>query len=188
MDEHNSRQAFGAGLAQEFGEGLDLFFAQPARRHQGRRRHGGAQADDRDLAADAQVRVGRLALPRTVAGGPRRERGSEQWHGRPHIGVVIPGHEANVVRLAQCLHPERGALELDWHPDIDQISGHRDTRALFRHRNVEARPCRRLCRPKLPGLGERTPDWEIREAHFFRRLALPEGTTRATRAGGWLRS
>ena len=31
-------------------------------------------------------------------------------------------------------------------------------------------------------LGERTPNWEIREARFFPRLALPEGTTRATRA------
>src|SRR6202167_4440040 len=31
-------------------------------------------------------------------------------------------------------------------------------------------------------LGERMPDWEIREARFFPRLALPEGTTRATRA------
>src|SRR5271154_1096728 len=28
-------------------------------------------------------------------------------------------------------------------------------------------------------LGERTPDWEIREARFFSRLALPEGTTTA---------
>jgi ADP-ribose pyrophosphatase YjhB (NUDIX family) len=31
-------------------------------------------------------------------------------------------------------------------------------------------------------LGERTPDWEIREARFFPRSALPEGTTKATRA------
>jgi ADP-ribose pyrophosphatase YjhB (NUDIX family) len=31
-------------------------------------------------------------------------------------------------------------------------------------------------------LGERKPDWEIREARFFPRLALPEGTTNATRA------
>ena len=31
-------------------------------------------------------------------------------------------------------------------------------------------------------LGERTPNWEIREARFFPRLVLPEGTTRATRA------
>jgi ADP-ribose pyrophosphatase YjhB (NUDIX family) len=31
-------------------------------------------------------------------------------------------------------------------------------------------------------LGERAPDWEIREARFFPRQALPEGTTRATRA------
>jgi ADP-ribose pyrophosphatase YjhB (NUDIX family) len=31
-------------------------------------------------------------------------------------------------------------------------------------------------------LGERPPDWEILEARFFPRLALPEGTTRATRA------
>jgi ADP-ribose pyrophosphatase YjhB (NUDIX family) len=31
-------------------------------------------------------------------------------------------------------------------------------------------------------LGERMPNWEIREARFFPRLALPEGTTRATRA------
>jgi ADP-ribose pyrophosphatase YjhB (NUDIX family) len=31
-------------------------------------------------------------------------------------------------------------------------------------------------------LGERKPDWEIREARFFPRFALPEGTTRATRA------
>ena len=30
-------------------------------------------------------------------------------------------------------------------------------------------------------LGERPPDWEIAEARFFPRLALPEGTTRATR-------
>jgi ADP-ribose pyrophosphatase YjhB (NUDIX family) len=31
-------------------------------------------------------------------------------------------------------------------------------------------------------LGERTPDWEIEEARFFPRSALPEGVTRATRA------
>jgi ADP-ribose pyrophosphatase YjhB (NUDIX family) len=31
-------------------------------------------------------------------------------------------------------------------------------------------------------LGERAPDWEIKEARFFPRSALPEGTTRATRA------
>jgi 8-oxo-dGTP pyrophosphatase MutT (NUDIX family) len=31
-------------------------------------------------------------------------------------------------------------------------------------------------------LGERPPDWEILEARFFPRTALPEGTTRATRA------
>ena len=30
MDEHDPRQAFGAGLAQEFGEGLDLSLAEPA--------------------------------------------------------------------------------------------------------------------------------------------------------------
>jgi ADP-ribose pyrophosphatase YjhB (NUDIX family) len=31
-------------------------------------------------------------------------------------------------------------------------------------------------------LGERAPDWEIQEARFFPRSALPEGTTAATRA------
>lgn len=31
-------------------------------------------------------------------------------------------------------------------------------------------------------LGERRPDWEIREARFFPRSALPEGATDATRA------
>ncbi len=31
-------------------------------------------------------------------------------------------------------------------------------------------------------LGERAPDWEIQEARFFPRSALPEGTTQATRA------
>jgi ADP-ribose pyrophosphatase YjhB (NUDIX family) len=31
-------------------------------------------------------------------------------------------------------------------------------------------------------LGERMPNWEIREARFFPRLALPGGTTKATRA------
>lgn len=31
-------------------------------------------------------------------------------------------------------------------------------------------------------LGERAPDWEIREARFFSRTALPEGTTAATHA------
>ena len=31
-------------------------------------------------------------------------------------------------------------------------------------------------------LGERRPNWEIAEARFFPRLALPQGTTRATRA------
>ncbi len=31
-------------------------------------------------------------------------------------------------------------------------------------------------------LGERRPDWEILEARFFPRHALPEGMTRATRA------
>jgi ADP-ribose pyrophosphatase YjhB (NUDIX family) len=31
-------------------------------------------------------------------------------------------------------------------------------------------------------LGERRRDWEIAEARFFPRLALPEGATRATRA------
>jgi hypothetical protein len=31
-------------------------------------------------------------------------------------------------------------------------------------------------------LGERAPDWEIKEARFFQRSALPEGATAATRA------
>ena len=31
-------------------------------------------------------------------------------------------------------------------------------------------------------LGERAPDWEIEEARFFPRSALPEGATQATRA------
>jgi ADP-ribose pyrophosphatase YjhB (NUDIX family) len=31
-------------------------------------------------------------------------------------------------------------------------------------------------------LGERAPDWEIKEARFFPRPALPEGVTAATRA------
>jgi ADP-ribose pyrophosphatase YjhB (NUDIX family) len=31
-------------------------------------------------------------------------------------------------------------------------------------------------------LGERAPDWEIKEARFFPRSALPEGATAATRA------
>ena len=31
-------------------------------------------------------------------------------------------------------------------------------------------------------LGERSPDWEIAEAGFFPRLALPDGTTQASRA------
>ena len=31
-------------------------------------------------------------------------------------------------------------------------------------------------------LGERAPDWEIKEARFFPRSALPDGATRATRA------
>jgi hypothetical protein len=34
---------------------------------------------------------------------------------------------------------------------------------------------------QLPGLGERTPDWEIREAHLFP-SCTPEGTTGAARA------
>lgn len=35
---------------------------------------------------------------------------------------------------------------------------------------------------RFRALGERPPDWEILEARFFPRMALPEGTTRATRA------
>ena len=31
-------------------------------------------------------------------------------------------------------------------------------------------------------LGERAPDWEIKEARFFPRSALPEGTTAGARA------
>ena len=31
-------------------------------------------------------------------------------------------------------------------------------------------------------LGQRAPDWEIKEARFFPRSALPDGATRATRA------
>jgi ADP-ribose pyrophosphatase YjhB (NUDIX family) len=31
-------------------------------------------------------------------------------------------------------------------------------------------------------LGERAPDWEIKEARFFPRSALPDGATKATRA------
>ena len=31
-------------------------------------------------------------------------------------------------------------------------------------------------------LGERAPDWEIEEARFFPRSALPEGTTAGARA------
>jgi hypothetical protein len=39
MNEHDPRQAPGACLAQEFGESLDLRFAQLACRHEGSGRH-----------------------------------------------------------------------------------------------------------------------------------------------------
>ena len=37
-------------------------------------------------------------------------------------------------------------------------------------------------------LGERAPDWEIAEARFFPRSALPKGTTSGTLGRGWRRS
>ena len=42
VDEHDPRQAFCAGFAQEFGEGLELRLAEPPRRHQRTGRHGRA--------------------------------------------------------------------------------------------------------------------------------------------------
>ena len=55
--------------------------------------------------------------------------------------------------------------------------------ALLQHPDVEARPCGCLRRPKLPGLGRAHAGLgNSRSALLPPRLALPEGTTRATRA------
>ena len=95
MDEHDPRQPLAPVSPSRSGERLELPLAELPGRHQRAGRHGRGEADDRDLAANAKIGIGRLAS-RRVARRPGRERRLEQRHDRAHIGVMIAGNEADV--------------------------------------------------------------------------------------------
>ena len=43
-----------------------------------------------------------------------------------HIGIVIAGHEAHLLRRAETFEPAAGALEFERQRDIDEVAGDRD--------------------------------------------------------------
>ena len=125
-----------ARLAQDFLQTRQLCGAEPSRGHEGQSRHARAQADDRNLAAPAQVRKD---LSSVVAAHPGAEFARHQGQGRAGIGVVVSRREAHVAGRAQGAEPLRGQRKFAGQPDIADVAGHRDMVGTLRAQILDQR-------------------------------------------------
>ena len=96
---------------------------------------------------------------------------------------MIAGHEADVGSLAQGLHPQRRALELGRHADIDQIPGDGDVigalGAQVRDQALQKRHVVEPFAPALPVDESHDPlETQIGEARHGRRAQVRVGDMR----------
>ena len=101
--------------------------SRPVARPQ-RGRHRGRQADERQRPAPAQIGETRRIVAEHI-GTPGARSVNER---AAHIGVVIAGHQAHVLRVAQSFQPDAPARELFRQRDIGKVAGASDVVSLLR--------------------------------------------------------
>jgi hypothetical protein len=112
------------GFGEKFSGGMQLALAQISR---GNEQGGGntrRQADQGDIAANPQIGE-RLAGTR-LAGCPGREGAREIWQGAAHIGIMIAGHETDILGRTQGFQPRAGEMELSRKTKVSDVPCHRD--------------------------------------------------------------
>ncbi len=125
MDHDHAEQALLRRLVEQRAEPVRLVLAEKAVGHEGR---GGARrrhADQRHLAAHAQIGKG-VAVGRrvqAVARHPGAPGAADLVEGARHIGVVIARHDRNILGRAQRLQPEPRQLDLAVERQIDEVAG-----------------------------------------------------------------
>ena len=124
VDQHHAKTTFAAAAVERLGEPADLLAAEASRRHKGRRRQRGRQSDQRQRAAPAHERkrrLGRIVAAHVVA--PMQLR---MLRGRAYIGIVIAGHQGDVVRRPERREPGARRRVFAGERDVDEVAGHRD--------------------------------------------------------------
>ena len=114
-----------AALVEQHAEPVRLVLAEEAVRHEGRRRARAGHADQRHLAADAEigkgVAVGRRIL--AVSRHPDAPGTADLVEGARHIGVVIAGHDRNVLGRPERFQPELRQFDLAVERQVDEVAG-----------------------------------------------------------------
>ncbi len=85
--------------------------------------HAAAQADDRDPVAAAQEGKALIAV---VAARPGAEIAHHVRQARAHIGVVVAGRDAHLLRQAERRQPLRGERIFRRQADVADVAGHGD--------------------------------------------------------------
>jgi len=133
MNQQHPEGLIGGHLRQIAVERIELRAAKPAGGHQRRRRHRRGDPDQRQRPAPAHERK-RRAVRRGIAAQILPERAGETMPRRPHIGVVIAGHDRDPLRRADAFEPGLGRGEFRLQRQVDEVAGDRDVvRALRLH-------------------------------------------------------
>ena len=104
MHQQHPEGVLGRQIRQMPIERIELRAAEPARRHQRRRRHRRGYADQRQRPAPAHERK-RRAVGLGIAAQIVREGAGEMMPRGAHIGVVIAGNDGDLLRRADAFEP-----------------------------------------------------------------------------------
>ena len=125
MHQQHPEGVVGRQLRKMAIERVELRAAEPASRHQRRRRHRRGHADQRQRSTAAQERK-RSALRGGGVAQVIAEVAGETVPGRAHIGVVVAGNDGDVFRRADAFEPDARRGEFRVEGEIDEIAGHGD--------------------------------------------------------------
>ena len=125
MHQQHPEGVLGRQVGQLPIERIELRAAEPAGGHQRRCRHRRGYADQRQRPAPAHERK-RRAVGLGIAAQIWLEGVDEMMPRGAHIGVVIAGHDRDLLRRADAFEPRLRRLELRLQRQIDEIAGHRD--------------------------------------------------------------
>ena len=122
MDQHDTKQLLASELRQQLAELFKLVAVQSPGRGERQGRQRSRKADQRQRAALSHVRkslavVAAHEVGEVLLGKARRGL---------HIGIVVAGHGADVVRIAQRIEPGARRRELVGERQVDEVAGDRD--------------------------------------------------------------
>ena len=134
MDHHDPEQALLASFIKHSGQPPALGFTKIAGRHEGRGRARGCHTDQRDCAAHLEIGEC-LAIPwriSSVACHPGAPGAAHFVERAGNVGVVIAGHDRDIISAAEQFQPLPGHVDLYVEGEIDQVA--RDGDVVWRGR------------------------------------------------------